>query len=62
MTTYLITWQKVYFEDLGGEDQEGFLDYAYRYLIYVFQLPDKSEIKIRRYTDEIDRCSLLYSR
>ena len=58
MDTYPIIWQKEYHEDLGAQDENGFFDYAYYYFIYVFQLPDKSEIKIRQYTDTIDECSL----
>ena len=58
METYPIIWQKEYYEDLGEQDEDGFFDYAYYYFIYVFQLPDKSEIKIRQYTDTTDECSL----
>lgn len=53
-----ITWSKEYQEDLGTKDKHGGYDYAYRYYIYWFYLPNKTKVKVRRYTDTPDECSL----
>jgi|GEM_PF-5834414 len=50
----IINWSKEYHEDIGEENENGFLDYVYRYFIYHFYLPDKTLITVRRYTDTID--------
>jgi hypothetical protein len=38
--TNLIGWRKEYHEDLGEKDEDGYLDYAYRYFVYMFYLPN----------------------
>lgn len=53
-----IIWTKEYQEDLGTEDEKGWYDYAYRYYIYWFTLPNKQKIEVRRYTDTPDECSI----
>ena len=53
-----ISWTKEYQEDLSERGEDGSYDYAYRYYIYWFSLPDKQKIKARRYTDTPDHCSL----
>ena len=53
-----IHWAKVYEEELSTKDADGFYDYAYCYYIYEFQLPDKSLIRARRYTDSLEQCSI----
>jgi hypothetical protein len=47
----IIQWSKRYFEELGELDQDGFYEFAYRYFIYTFYLPDKHSLVIRNYTD-----------
>ena len=56
-----IIWNKEYHEDLGVKDKQGGYDYAYRYYIYWFTLPNKQKIKVRRYTDTPDQCSIFLS-
>jgi hypothetical protein len=58
MNHHIITWKKEYYEDLGEEDENGFLEYAYRYFIYSFYFHDKQEVSVRRYTDTMDECSI----
>lgn len=53
-----IIWNKEYREDLGTKDANGYYDYAYCYYVYWFLLPDKRLIRIRRYTDTSEECSL----
>ncbi len=53
-----IVWTKEYQEDLGTKDERGWYDYAYRYYIYWFYLPNNSKIKVRRYKDSPDHGSL----
>jgi hypothetical protein len=53
-----ISWIKEYHEDLGTKDKQGVYDYAYRYYIYWFTLPNKQKIKVRRYTDTPDHSSI----
>jgi hypothetical protein len=56
--TNLISWRKEYCEDLGEKDKNGYFDYAYRYFVYTFYLPNNGLIKIRQYTDSITECAL----
>ena len=56
-----IIWGKKYYEELGEKDQEGFYDYAYHYYIYLFRLPDGNKIRIKRYMDTPNECSLFFS-
>lgn len=58
MPSAIIKWSKKYCEELGEKDQNGFCEYAYRYFIYWFYLPNKFKIKIRNYMDEILEGSL----
>jgi hypothetical protein len=58
MSSAVIKWSKKYYEELGEKDQNGFYEYAYRYFIYWFYLPDKFRIRIKNYTDEILEGSL----
>ena len=58
MSSAVIKWSKKYYEELGEKDQDGFYEYAYRYFIYWFYLPNKFKIRIRNYTDEILEGSL----
>ena len=58
MSMEKIGWTKEYHEDLGSKDEKGWYDYAYRYYIYMFFLPNNSKIRVRRYTDTPDHCSL----
>ena len=55
-----INWSKEYHEDIGGQDENGFFDYAYRYFIYHFYLPNKTRIVARRYTDAIEECAFYF--
>jgi hypothetical protein len=54
----LIGWRKEYHEDLGEKDENGYLDYAYRYFVYMFYLPNNGLIIIRQYTDSFTECAL----
>jgi hypothetical protein len=54
----LISWRKEYYEDLGEKDENGYFDYAYRYFIYTFYLPNNGLIIIRQYTDSLTECAL----
>jgi hypothetical protein len=53
-----ILWSKTYHEDVGEKDSDGYYDYAYCYHIYLFSLPDRRTLRVRRYTDTPDQCSL----
>ncbi|ABG58425.1 hypothetical protein [Cytophaga hutchinsonii] len=53
-----IFWTKEYQEDVGTKDEQGWYDYAYRYYIYWFTFPNRQKIKVRRYTDTPDHCSI----
>ncbi|RZJ61885.1 MAG: hypothetical protein EOO58_01285 [Hymenobacter sp.] len=55
-----IRWGKKYYEELGGKDQDGFYDYAYRYYIYLFYLPDRNRVRVKRYMDTPNECSLFF--
>lgn len=58
MQTKKIRWTKKYHEDLRTKDKDGFYDYAYRYFIYEFFLPNNDVVKFRQYTDTLDECSM----
>ena len=60
MSTTAIRWGKKYYEELGEKDQEGFYEYAYRYYLYIFYLPGGNKIRIKRYMDTSDECSLFF--
>jgi hypothetical protein len=53
-----ILWSRTYHEDVGEKDSDGSYDYAYCYYIYLFSLPDRRTLRMRRYTDTPDQCSL----
>jgi hypothetical protein len=53
-----IVWSRTYHEDEGAEDAGGSYGYAYYYHIYLFSLPDRRTLRVRRYTDTPDQCSL----
>jgi hypothetical protein len=61
MSTHIIPWSKNYYEDLGEKDEEGFFDYAYRYFIYEFYLPNNYQISVRQYCDTIHQGHLFLS-
>jgi hypothetical protein len=56
-----IKWAKKYYEDLGTQNEEGLYDYAYRYFIYEFFLPDNDTIAFRQYTDTSNDYSMCIS-
>jgi hypothetical protein len=53
-----ILWSRTYHEDVGAEDAGGSYGYAYYYHIYLFSLPERRTLRVRRYTDTPDQCSL----
>ncbi|MGI4733878.1 MAG: hypothetical protein ACRYG7_01740 [Janthinobacterium lividum] len=58
MSVQIIKWNKRYYEDLGTMDEDGLFDYAYCYFIYLFYFPGNYEVRVRRYTDTINECSI----
>ena len=60
MSATAIRWGKKYYEELGEKDQEGFYEYAYRYYVYLFYLPGGNRVRIKRYMDEPNECSLFF--
>jgi hypothetical protein len=53
-----ILWFRTHHEDVGAEDADGSYGYAYYYHIYLFSLPDRRTLRVRRYTDTPNQCSL----
>lgn len=58
MSNITVKWNKVYYEELGEKDQNGFYDYAYHYWVYLFSFPSGDKIRAKKYMDEPDECSL----
>jgi hypothetical protein len=56
--TKKIPWSRTYHEDVGAKDADGYYSYAYNYHIYLFSLPERRTLRVRRYTDAPDQCSL----